>query len=136
MVTPQNHLVSRKRINTMLFKADKANKTTTDKPKGGIGLMSGLSYVAEKNRPDNTRLTMAAVNTLPPGGSLGVHTHQENEEIYLILEGTGIYTDQDGNTHPVGSGDLTLTRQTKSHALANTGNQPLVFAAIIVSDRK
>lgn len=67
---------------------------------------------------------------LDPGASIGPHVHAEDEEIYVILSGTGRYRDGD-DFQEVGPGDVTLTHQGESHALENTGSEPLVILAII-----
>jgi mannose-6-phosphate isomerase-like protein (cupin superfamily) len=115
----------------MIFKKNQALKTSAEKPKGGQGQILGLSFVNSENRPANTRAAMLATNTLPVGASIGFHVHQDNEEAYLLLEGKGLYTDSDKKDYSVEAGDWTLTRQGEGHALANCGEKPLVFAAII-----
>jgi mannose-6-phosphate isomerase-like protein (cupin superfamily) len=115
----------------MIFKKNQAQKTAVDRPKGGQGQILGLSFLNEKNRPSQTRAAMMATNTLTVGSTLGFHVHEKDEEAYLILEGNGQYTDADKIDYPVGPGDWTLTRQGEGHALTNTGDTPLVFAAII-----
>lgn len=101
------------------------------RPQGGEGRIDGLHYWAVGTRPDHSRFKMSAQMTLPPGGSIGFHLHPDDEEIYVILSGQGLYTDGDGRTSPVGPGDLTLTRSGEGHALANQGQEPLVFLAVI-----
>jgi mannose-6-phosphate isomerase-like protein (cupin superfamily) len=55
--------------------------------------------------------------------------HTENEEVYIILSGSGRYLDG-GEYHDVGPGDVTLTSPEGPHALENTGTEPLVFVAL------
>ncbi|MDR1488108.1 MAG: cupin domain-containing protein [Deltaproteobacteria bacterium] len=115
----------------MIFHKNKAAKTKSERPKGGDGQILGLSFVNDSNRPANTRTAMIATNTLPVGSTIGFHVHDADEEAYLILEGQGRYTDADKLDYEVSAGDWTLTREGEGHALANTGDVPLVFAAII-----
>ncbi|MDR1081182.1 MAG: cupin domain-containing protein [Deltaproteobacteria bacterium] len=119
----------------MIFRESEAAGTAASDARGGCGHMTGRSYVSEGSRPAGSRLSMAAVNTLEPGASIGVHAHDADEEVYLVLSGSGEYTDSDGRAYPVGAGDFTLTRQGESHGLRNTGAEPLTFAAVIVTDR-
>jgi uncharacterized cupin superfamily protein len=61
---------------------------------------------------------------LPPGASIGVHTHGENEELYLVLEGQGIMH-LDGETLPVRAGSVILNRPGGTHGLRNDSEAPL-----------
>lgn len=61
---------------------------------------------------------------IPPGASIGEHTHRGDEEVYVIIEGKGEAMDN-GRLIEVGPGDVILTRHSESHALRNTGDTPL-----------
>lgn len=46
-----------------------------------------------------------SINSLPPGAAVPfVHSHKENEEVYLVLEGSGYFW-LDGAVHPLKAGD-------------------------------
>ena len=98
--------------------------------------MKGVSFVSADNRPNSSKISLAAVNTLPPGAGIGVHAHESNEEVYFIIDGDGVYTDSDGKDYPVAKGDFTLCRQGETHGLLNNGAHPLVYAAVIVESSK
>jgi mannose-6-phosphate isomerase-like protein (cupin superfamily) len=62
---------------------------------------------------------------MPPGTSIGEHTHASTEEeYYLVLEGEGVMR-RDGETFPVRAGDLVRNRPGGTHALENPGPGPL-----------
>ena len=63
-------------------------------------------------------------DVLPPGTSIGVHRHRDDEEYYYILEGQGIMT-LDGERLPVGPGDITAVFPGGEHGLENTGTAVL-----------
>ena len=69
--------------------------------------------------------------TLPPGASIGPHRHEGEDEVYVIVRGEGLLTD-DAGTSRVGPGDAVLTGRGASHSLANTGADPLELTAFIV----
>ena len=79
------------------------------------------------------RLNFIDVALLPPGVSIGRHTHAPNEEeFYLVLEGHGrMY--RDGTTFEVGPGDLIRTSPGGSHELTNTGQANLKLFVFEVS---
>jgi mannose-6-phosphate isomerase-like protein (cupin superfamily) len=62
---------------------------------------------------------------LPPGTSIGPHTHgRAEEEFYLILAGTGRMS-RNGEVFDVRSGDLIRNPPGGTHSLRNTGSEPL-----------
>jgi mannose-6-phosphate isomerase-like protein (cupin superfamily) len=62
---------------------------------------------------------------LPPGASVGSHTHGRlEEEFYLILTGTGEMT-RNSDVFQVQPGDLIRNPPGGTHALRNTGGQVL-----------
>jgi mannose-6-phosphate isomerase-like protein (cupin superfamily) len=69
--------------------------------------------------------------TLQPGCSIGMHEHVDEEEIYHIIEGTGVVNDN-GTEYTVSPGDSVLTGGGASHSIENTGDKPLVLMAVIL----
>ena len=81
--------------------------------------------------PDtNGAFTMASRVELEEGASISYHKHTENEEIYHIVSGQGIYCEE-GEEIEVKAGDMMLCRKGCSHGLKNTGQGKLVFGALI-----
>ena len=70
--------------------------------------------------------------SLEPGASIGLHPHEQEEEIYYILSGQGIVVD-DGNQEVLNPGDAVVTGGGASHSIANTGSEPLEFVAVILT---
>lgn len=81
--------------------------------------------------PSHTRL--AGVITLEKGCSIGSHPHEGETEIFVFQSGCGMVEDN-GEEKPVGPGDVVLTGGGATHAVANTGDEPLVFTAVIVTE--
>ena len=71
--------------------------------------------------------------TIEPGCSLGYHEHHGESETYYILSGKGDYNDN-GTVRPVKAGDITYTPNGCGHGLENTGDENLVFMALIIYD--
>jgi uncharacterized cupin superfamily protein len=74
---------------------------------------------------------------LPVGASIGTHTHGRDEEIYLVLEGSGVMH-LDGEEFRVGPGSVVLNRAGGTHGLRNDGTVPLRLFVLDVAvvDRK
>jgi mannose-6-phosphate isomerase-like protein (cupin superfamily) len=68
--------------------------------------------------------------TLPPGSSIGLHTHQGNYEVIYILSGAGVCID-DGQEIPLSPGMVHYCPAGHSHSIVNTGDEPLVLFAVI-----
>jgi mannose-6-phosphate isomerase-like protein (cupin superfamily) len=62
---------------------------------------------------------------MAPGGSQRMHSH-ENEQCYVILEGTGEMTVGD-ETQTVATGDTVFIPSHAPHGLLNTGKGRLVY---------
>jgi mannose-6-phosphate isomerase-like protein (cupin superfamily) len=60
-----------------------------------------------------------------------MHKHENNEDAYIIVTGEGIFTDSAGKETPVKAGDITIAKKGESHALKNTGKEPLVFLDVV-----
>lgn len=71
---------------------------------------------------------------LPPGASIGVHTHGRNEELYLVLEGTGTMH-LDGAEFRVGPGSVIKNRIGGTHGLRNDGAVPLRLFVVEIAAR-
>ena len=115
----------------MITKATERRETVRPKSWGGEGELRGKYYLGPDGAGDGESFSMASEMTLAPGHSIGVHTHDANEEIYVILSGQGDYTDEQGAVHRLSAGDRSLTRRGQSHGMANPGPETLVFLAVI-----
>ena len=71
-------------------------------------------------------------NHIEPGASIGEHSHEHDEEIYVILEGTGTMK-IDGVEQAVGPGDVCLTRSGHAHDLTN-GPQGVMHFLVICAN--
>jgi mannose-6-phosphate isomerase-like protein (cupin superfamily) len=68
---------------------------------------------------------------IKPGCSIGLHRHDEEEEIYYIVKGEGMAEDN-GIRQPIKAGDVMLTGNGASHSIENTGKDDLVVLGIIL----
>ncbi|MBN2625038.1 MAG: cupin domain-containing protein [Spirochaetales bacterium] len=90
---------------------------------GGTGLLQDLVLFDKKDF--ETNLSFISHTVLPPGTSIGYHSHHsEREEVYVILKGTGLYT-QAGELSKIRSGDVLITGINQSHGLENNSDSDL-----------
>lgn len=80
----------------------------------------------------NGKCRLYAEVTLAPGCSIGEHPHHRETETYYILKGSGTYSDN-GEARPVKAGDITFCSDGSTHGLENTGDEDLVFMALIIN---
>ena len=96
---------------------------------GGSGLGTAHKFACEIPDMDGA-FTMAARLELEPGASIGYHKHADNEEVYVIISGEGIYCEEN-REEPAAAGDVFLCRRGNSHSLKNTGAGKLIIGAAI-----
>jgi mannose-6-phosphate isomerase-like protein (cupin superfamily) len=113
----------------MLRRPDEMEIDSAEKLRGGEGIVSNRHLFKKEELLAKTRLV--AVTTLPVGASIGFHRHVNEEEIYYIISGKGQVIDED-QTKEVSPGYAMLTGNGKGHSIINTGDQPLVFLAVIL----
>jgi len=67
----------------------------------------------------STKLQFLFYTVLPPGTSIGAHKHGNDEELYIILEGTGEMEVNSVKTTVV-AGDVIVNKPFETHGLRNT----------------
>lgn len=81
----------------------------------------------------STNLRFVIYSELKPGTSIGYHAHENDEEVYVILEGKGIMT-INGEAHEVSTGDVILNKPFWSHGLENKSDSDLKILVFEVHD--
>ncbi len=61
---------------------------------------------------------------LEPYASIGNHPHSANEEVYVVLSGSGVMF-VNGESQAVKAGDVILNKPGWQHGLENTSAEPL-----------
>ena len=73
--------------------------------------------------------TQLVVMTIPPGGEIGLETHEHNDQLLSFFSGTG-EAFVGGERRPVTGGDLVVVPAGTEHNFTNTGPDPLVLTTI------
>jgi len=97
--------------------------------RGGEGEVEFIHLFTQEEMGSKTRLFAKII--IPPGASIGFHEHHGEEEIYFILQGSGLVND-DGREVKVGPGDAVLTGGGAGHSIANVGDGPLTMVAAVL----
>jgi mannose-6-phosphate isomerase-like protein (cupin superfamily) len=117
----------------MIFRIEDMKRERRKAFAGGSGGGYCLHALSPQERIPQSRFQQASRIELDPGSVVGEHVHRTNEELYWVVSGTGVFTD-DGIEAPAEPGDLLLTLRGHRHGLRNTGSEPLVFLAVIAGD--
>lgn len=110
-------------------KADFRKETRTEM-RGGTGTVK-FERVWERETEMKSKARLFSRLILEPGVSIGWHVHENEEEIFLILEGRAKVSDN-GREEILETGDTIITQSGEGHAVACLGDQPLVMLAVIV----
>lgn len=72
---------------------------------------------------------------LEPGTTIGVHKHESNEDVYVIVSGSGVFIDAAGKETPMKGGDVTIARKGEAHGVKNTGADTLVILNVLAAQQ-
>lgn len=114
----------------MIHKKEQMPVQIRPQMRGGKGQAQLTTLFAPEEITSSVR--MCAQIRLQPGCSIGLHEHATEDEIYYLLQGTGVVM-EDGKSYPVQAGDAVLTGNGESHAIENTGDEDLVLFAVVVT---
>ncbi|MBE6403710.1 MAG: cupin domain-containing protein [Lentisphaerae bacterium] len=98
--------------------------------RGGDKSVKITHYFDEANELGSPTRLCARLD-LEPGASIGFHTHENEEEIFIVLAGKAL-VDDNGVEKTVCAGDSILTGNGAGHAVKNIGDETLSMVAVIV----
>lgn len=81
----------------------------------------------------NSKVRLFSLIQVKPGEEVDFHMHVGESETFFFLSGQGIYNDN-GTKSEITSGMVTFTPSGQGHSVKNTGEEMLVFIAMIVVD--
>ncbi len=113
----------------MLRKKDEMIIELRERMRGGIGEIQIRNLFQQGDLKGKSRLF--AEITIPVGGSIGYHQHEQEEEIFYLISGQGRVKDGE-EWKEMNVGDALVTGGGAGHAVENTGNHPLVIMAVIL----
>ena len=97
--------------------------------RGGTGSVR-IEHLFEPGTEMKAPTRLCARLLLEPGVSIGFHRHENEEELFFIVRGSG-EIDDNGSVRQVNSGDAVLTGNGAGHAVKNTGDDTLEILAVI-----
>ena len=115
----------------MIKRANEMVKTIKPLMRGGTGEALITEMLSAGEYTGNARLF--ATITLEPGSSIGEHVHENEEEVFYIIEGTALYKDN-GVDVTLNKGDSCICFAGQTHSIGNAAQSgTLIIAAIILT---
>lgn len=114
-----------------VYEKDKLIVLDKDKAGGGKGVLYGKYAFTRDMPPKDHAVKEIGWLTLKPGDAVGYHEHVNNEDVYVIVSGTGLFKDVDGKETQVKAGDVTICRKGQKHGVTNNGDVDLVMISVI-----
>ncbi len=105
-----------------------------EKAGGGKGTLYGKFSFRREQATDDQAIKEIGWMTLKKGDSIGLHQHVDNDDAYIIVSGTGVFTDGNGKETVVGPRSVTIAGPGESHALRNDSDEDLIFIDLIAKN--
>lgn len=118
----------------MIFKCDKSIETTNNNVFGGVGPIYGRDIWPADKFPKSAGKFLRYM-TLPPGSTLGRHSHTGEHELFMILSGK-VEAEDNGEKVILEPFDVLLTGDGGFHALNNIFDEDMVMVSCILFDDK
>lgn len=108
---------------------------------GGSGVVYLFQMFAAQNELVNNRIGAYMV-LLTDNDESGFHTHgdRKEQELYIVINGEGEYSDRDGNegkirTQKIRKGSVMSVQGSGQHSVKNTGTEPLIIFVITTNEK-
>lgn len=113
----------------MIIRGEALEQKIVEKPRDGRGRAIMMAY--EANMGFQGEIGIIAMMQVEPDSEIGYHKHEDDMEMYLILDGIPRVNDN-GTMDVMNPGDLLITKQGESHGLINDTAEPVTFLAMII----
>lgn len=113
----------------MIIRGKDVEAKRVENPRGGRGSLLNMGYSAMSEFSGN--INMFSVVNLKPDSLIGFHKHEDDMEIYFMLDGTGVVNDN-GVEDLLYAGDLLITKKGESHSIENKSGTDVTFLAMII----
>lgn len=78
----------------------------------------------------STEKTLGAMWCLEPGQEVFLHTHPNADDVWIVLEGEGLYFLGDSKEAVISKGMAVLAAASQVHGMRNTGTERFTFIGI------
>ena len=91
----------------------------------------GKEYVKLLGGPPDSISMRSGKILLQPGGLVGRHSTEGNEELLILLEGEGLFLLDDGRQLKLNVGSVLYCPPDTAHDVKNTGMTPLQYIYVV-----
>lgn len=114
----------------MIRKASDCSVKINEHMKGGGGSVKLTSFISgPAELQDKGRLF--SMITLEPGCGIGYHVHENESELFYIVRGSAVYSDN-GTESVVNVGDVMICEPGTGHSIRCNGDETCDLVAVIV----
>ena len=113
----------------MIKQCSELIKARIDNLRGGDGYVIRQDIFTEAETLGKT--TLCAIQTVPPGCSIGVHSHDPDAEFFYVLSGT-IRVIDDGVSRDLVAGDSNFSGKGGSHGVVNVSDEDATMLCIVI----
>ncbi len=114
----------------MIHRANECKVEVREAMRGGDKSVK-ITHFFDENNELMSPTRLCAKLELEPGASIGFHTHENEEEMFVVLSGKALI-DDNGVEVEVSVGDTILTGNGAGHAVKSLGPDRLELLAVIV----
>lgn len=115
----------------MIRRKEEIRTRNVQNAQGGEGEVCFYDWLLPEEAPGHGRVFSKLV--IPPGSSIGYHTHSGEFEAFYVLEGEAVVNDN-GEEMVLRAGDMNLCVSGEGHGTANKSEKDLVLLALIMTD--
>jgi quercetin dioxygenase-like cupin family protein len=113
-----------------MTKAEERKTEKVERANGGAGFIMKESLLKQDQLGEHCKMFSRVI--IKPDCELGYHEHHGETETYYILSGKGMY-DDNGESFSIEAGDVLFCEDGNGHGAKNTGDEDLVFMALILT---
>lgn len=117
----------------MITRAKDLRTSEHEKLRDGNGTLWMHHFLEEADSGGAGRLF--AMTTIPPGSSIGLHTHEGNFEAYYVVEGDVEVTDN-GVPGTLGPGDCMICKDGDNHSVENKSDKDAKIVMLVIYTKK
>ena len=118
------------RRSSMIKHKEEMKITVRENMRGGDG-QAVITDVLNKDEYNGHARLLGTI-TLEPGCSIGPHIHENEEEVFYIIDGEAVYNDN-GEEKTLYKDDSCICLGGQTHSIANRTDKTLVFFAAILT---
>lgn len=112
------------------YKSSDLIKTAASNVDHGRGELTGQMAFLQNDAAADDAIKEIGIMSLNRGNYIGMHQLDDNEEIYVVMSGTGLYSNGI-NERIIGKGDIAIARPGQRQSLRNIGYEPLIFLRVL-----